>query len=207
MGSLKTCMDSIRIRTRDPYKAQLTNDQLAVLINDVLVSINDALRALECVLVFDENLEVDLIADQAFATPSFEHRGIVLGSAQIAGVPLMLDAQPKIESETGQPISYYTKSGVVHVYPTPDIAYTLKASFWSLPPTVLAAEYDTADLPYDGIWDISITRAVVVDALEIRERDISKVAALADTAWDESIGKSIEQGVIQRSMKGMFDHV
>lgn len=207
MGTLKTVMDSIRIRTRDAYKAQLTNEQLVVLINDVLVNVNDALRGLECVLVFDEYQKVDLTAGVSYATPSFEHRGIVLGSANIEGSPLALDAQPKFEIETGEPISYYMKGSVVHVYPTPDINYELTASFWKASDVMLAAEYDTANLPYDGIWDNAIMRASVVDAMEIRERDISRLAALADVAWEQALGESLEQGVIQRSMQGMYDYV
>lgn len=49
---------------------------------------------------------------------------------------------------TGRPYAYALDSASVHLYPTPDSAYTLELRYWTLPPA-LVNDTDTPTLPAD----------------------------------------------------------
>ncbi len=74
----------------------------------------------------------------------------------------------------------------------PDDVYTFNAYYWK-ELTVLSAT--TESLPFDGIFDRFIEARLVVDLLEIMERDNSRRAVFARNEWNKAMTRVYKLGL------------
>jgi len=79
----------------------------------------------------------------------------------------------------------------------PDNIYTFNVYYWK-ETTALSAT--TESLPFDGIFDRYIEAKLVVELLEIMERDNSRRAIFAQNEWDKAMGRVFKLRIEKRKV-------
>ena len=84
----------------------------------------------------------------------------------------------------------------------PDNVYTFSVFYWKETPSLAAT---TATLPFDGIFDKYIAQRLVVELLEIMERDNSRAAVFAQNEWEKAMARVYKLGLKPKmAMSNMF---
>jgi len=203
MGTLKTRLDRVRLRAKDIEKIKFTDDQMVSLANDVQERIFKYLSALESNLVLTQS-SFDTVISQSEYTLATS-TGLVFDSLWENDPlqPLAKATQLPVDSYEGAPDRYIEKAtGVVELYPTPGDVRTFNYQYYAKP--VDFTDYNVDDIPFLGIWDEALERAMVVEVFEILERDISRVAMLSQDAWDYATQQTMNRGVMRRMVKGSY---
>ena len=210
MGTVKTYGDKARIKIRDTNKRQFTDPELLDIINDILETIYQNLVSVSSNLVYAEDT-ITTVADTAEYTPTFSHNGFLWDGVWLDGEDTFLVEMSEADkvrydygTTTSEPEAYYlTEDGKVGFLWVPDDAYTVHIQFWK--PLTALTSYDSDDLPWDGIWNRAIERLLVVETLEILERDVSRQALLADMEWHRAMNLVYARGVRRyRQKSDMF---
>lgn len=210
MGTLKTHGDRARVKVRDPNKLQITDVQLLGIGNDILENVYKTLVHVSSNLVYAES-SITTEDGTIEYTPDFSHNGFLRDGVWLDGEDWFLTELTEADkvrydygTSTNEPEAYYiNEDGDVGLLWVPDDEYTVRVLYW-LPLTALTA-YDTDALPWGGIWNTAIQRLMVVEMLEILERDNSRQAMLAEIEWDKAMNITYARGVRQyRQTSDMF---
>jgi len=210
MGTLKTAGDSARTKFRDTNSLQFTDAELVSLTNTILEDIYQTLVNVSSNLVYAIGT-VTTVADTAEYTPSFTHNGFLREGSWVNGEDTYLQEVSEADkikwdygSTTSQPEAYYlTEDGKVGYLWVPDDAYTIYHMYWK--PVTAMATYATDTLPWGGIFNRFIERMLVVECLEILERDSSKQAVLAEIEMNKAMNMVYGRGVRrEKQVSSMF---
>lgn len=201
MGTVKTHGDRAQMKTRNP--TSITDTIVLGLINDILENIYQQLVFVESNLVYAET-SIPTVAGTMEYTPTPSFNGFLRDGVWIDGEDgylIELSETDKVKydygSTTSQPEGYYlTEDGKVGFLWVPDAVYTIYCQYWK--PLTALTDYDNDDLPWGGIWNQAIQRLLVVEILEILERDNSRQAILADIEWDKAMNMVYARGIRQR---------
>lgn len=205
MGTVATFGDKAGKKVRDSSYNQFSKDDRLEIINDILETIYQSLVAVESNLVYAEDTQAT-VADTAEYTPSFSFDGFLQDGSWVDGEDnylVQVSEGDKIkwdfDSTTNQPEAFYvTEDGKIGYLWVPDAVYTIHHQYW-LPLTALT-NYDTNTLPWGGIFNRAIERLLVVEMLEILERDPSRQAVLADIEMNKAIQMVYVRGLRQRKV-------
>ena len=203
MGTLAVKLNKVRLHIKDLDKTKFSDDELLLLANDIRSRIDRLLESMESSLVFTQasfNTEVGVL-DYTLATT----KGLADESVWITDpeYPLTLVTWIPTDGATGTPSRYaLLPDGNISLYPTPDEVQTVGYSYYA--ESTPFTSYTTDDIPYFGIWDEGLERTVTLEALEILERDISRVSILANDAWMQATQKTVLRGCRRRQSKGSY---
>jgi len=210
MGTLATVLNSVRLRIKDQYKNEFTDDELIVLTIEVMDLVYETLRTMESNLVVDK-ITIPTVADVAeYPLPGvmvIAHRGVWIDEQKpLAKIITPFDLG---YTETGSPEYYMlTTDNSLKLLPTPDKEYevTVVCTEGYLQPTM--ETFDTYDFPWTGVWNRAILRGIVVECLGILERSVAIPAVHAQEAWDSATVASYNRGRIPRTNQGrLFDGI
>jgi hypothetical protein len=201
MGTVKTHGDLARVKARNP--TSITDLITLGLVNGILENIYQQLVFVESNLVYAETSITTAAGDMEY-TPEVSFNGFLRDGVWVDGETTYLAELTEADkvkydygSTTSRPEGYYlTEDGKVGFLWVPDDEYTIYAQYWK--PLTALDDYDDDDLPWGGIWNQAIERLLVVEILEILERDNSRQAILADIEWDKAMNMVYARGIRQR---------
>lgn len=212
MGTVKTHGDLAKLKIRDSNDRQFTDTNRLSMINDILETIYQKLCFIESNLVYAEGT-ITLGDGTEEYTPSFApHNGFLDDGVWLDGEDTYLTQVTEADkvrydygSTTSEPEAYYlTEDGKVGFLWVPDDTYTVHVQYWN--PLTVLTDYDNDDLPWGGIWDRVIQRLLVVEMLEVLERDNSRQALLADIEENSAMNMVYKLGVRpKRQVSDMFN--
>lgn len=208
MGTLLETFNSVRLRIKDQYKNEFTNADLLIISSEVLTQVQDQLAVLESNLVMQPT-KFDTVAN----VDTYTVTG--LGSIIYGGVwidkeyPLSQLVMPieDVTTDNSQPTFYrMLADGSMLLYPTPDQGYTVTVVNTTAFTEPTEATLDTYDIPWQGIWNKAVMRAMVVECLTILERSVYIAAVQAEDAWSAAVQATYAYGMVKRTRRGgMFD--
>ena len=205
-----------RFRIRDQSSEFFTSDtDLLYIINGTLEELYSTLQFMESILIYEHTTvttSTGTTASTAEVSLAFSHAGIMENGVWRVGFgdsPLyaVVETEKKywnVDGATGTavvavPSAYYLTQnggtmGFLHI---PDNVYTFNVFYWK-PITQLSAT--TSALPYRGIFDEYITNKLVVECLEVMERDNSRASILAQIAYNKALQKVYALGLRRKKM-------
>ncbi len=202
MGTVKTCGDAARIKTRDTDKHWFDDSDLLIFINGILTDIYQKLVFAESNLVYAQGT-ITTSAGTPEYTPSFSFTGFleqgswITDSEPLAQVFETRKIDYDVSNTTGRPEAYYiTEDGKIGYLWVPDAAYTVNHLYWK--PLVSLSSYSDDDLPWAGIFDNYIQRRLIAEMLEVMEKDNSRQFALAEIENDRAMNMAYARGVRRR---------
>ena len=210
MGTLKTAGDNARIKFRDTNSLQFSDAQLVSLVNTILEDIYQTLVNVSSNLVYAVGTQAT-VANTVEYTPSFTHNGFLREGSWVDGEDDYLQEVSEADkikwdydSTTSQPEAYYlTEDSKVGYLWVPDDAYTIYHTYWK--PVTAMATYASDVLPWGGIFNRFIERMLVVECLEILERDSSRQATLAEIEHNKAMNMVYARGVRrEKQVSSMF---
>ena len=209
-----------RIKTRDEDSEFFTSDTpLIYIINDIREEIYQQLVFVGSNLVYDHTTvttSTGTTASTAEVSLSFSHAGIMKGGVWRVGHDQPLYAvteTAKINyntegatgtAVTGVPTAYYmtqndSTMGFLYI---PDDIYTFNVFYWK--PLTEISTGGTA-LGFNNVFNSYITQKLVVEMLEIMERDNSRASILAQIEHDKAMKKVYKIGMRKKvAMSDMF---
>lgn len=201
MGTVKTAIANARVKIRDRDKNLfIYDDELIAIINGILENIYTSLVYAQSNLVYAIG-SVTTVADTAEYTPSFTTKGGFLEEASwVDGEDWFLQQTFEPEkikydysSSTSEPeLFYVTEDSKIGYLYVPDDEYTIYHTYWK-PFTAISNTMDS--LPWEGIWDRVVERSLVVELLEIMEKDTSRQAVMTQMEWDKAMNLTYSRGV------------
>jgi len=210
MGTLATAGNNARIKFRDTNSLQFSDTQLISLVNTILEDIYQTLVNVSSNLVYAVGT-VTTVASTAEYTPDFTHNGFLRDGSWVDGEDTYLQEVSEADkikwdydSTTSQPEAYYlTEDGKVGYLWVPDDAYTIYHTYWK--PITAMSTYATDTLPWGGIFNRFIERMLIVECLEILERDSSRQAVLAEIEHNKVMNLVFARGVRrEKQVSNMF---
>jgi len=210
MGTVKTCGDRARVKIRDTDSLQFTDAQLLGITNGILEDIYQTLVNVSSNLVYAIGT-VTTEDSTAEYTPGFTHNGFLREGSWVDGEDTYLQEVSEADkikwdydSTTSQPEAYYiTEDEKVGYLWVPDDAYTIYHTYWK--PVTALTTYATDALPWGGIFNRFIERMLIVECLEILERDNSRQAMLAGIERDKALNMVYARGVRkEKQVSNMF---
>lgn len=209
MGTVRTFADRAKIKMADQEIRVLDNNVLGIL-NDILETIYQTLVNVNSNLVYGIGT-VTTVADTAEYTPSFSFDGFLREGSWVDGEDTYLaqvSEADKIKwdysSTTNQPKAFYvTEDGKIGYLWVPNDVYAIYHTYWK--PLVSLTNYDADDLPWGGIWNRTIARLLMVELLEIANRDSSRQAVFVQLEWDKAMSMVYHRGVRkEKQISNMF---
>lgn len=196
MGTLNTALVNIRMRIKEDKVQYFTDTNLVSIINDYIHRAYDLMKGIECKLIMNVN-EITLASGQT-DYPITDFAGIVdhmvLNSNR--------DSIPQYSEFSPEAYSYKEYASGIQIF-NGVAGDTIIVYSWQIIPELDVADRVTANLPFNGVWNEAIIRAVVVECQEIREHDNSRTSVFAKEAEDNALYASCERyGLITRSMVG-----
>ena len=210
MGTLLTVGTRARVKIRDVDILIFTNAQLMGMVNDILETIYQSLVFISSNLVYTEGT-IDIEADVMEYTPDFTHNGFLRNGVWLDGedtfLPQVTESDKvkySYDTATAPPEAYYlTEDDKVGFLCVPDDDYTVHVEYWE--PLTELDDYDDDDLPWGGIFNRYIQRALVVECLETLERDPSRQGILADMEWGKALNLVYARGLRkEKQVSDMF---
>ena len=210
MGTVKTHGDIAKLKIRDSSDRQFDDANRLSMINDILENIYQQLCFVESNLVYAEGTITteDGVGEYI---PEFSHNGFLHDGVWLDGEDNYLTQVTEADkvrydygSTTMEPEAYYlTENGKAGFLWVPDDAYTVHVQYWK--PLTALTDYDEDALPWGGIWNRVIQRLLVVEMLEILERDNSRQAIFADIEETKAMNMVYIRGVRpKRQASSMF---
>jgi hypothetical protein len=201
MGTLLTTLSSVRLRIKDKYKNEFSDEEMLEIVVEVMEQVHEALRTMQSNLVIDTTTFSTVSGVSDYTTGLYD---ILDGSIWVhSAAPLELIMAPVEEADPAVPIGYMVlPSGDIRLVPTPDDVYTITLTSCTpfVAPTL--ATMNDYDFPWEGLWNRAILRIIVVECLTILERAIGVPAAQAAHAWDEAVMATYNRGIVRRTRKG-----
>lgn len=207
MGTLSTTLDSVRIRIKDRYKNEFTDEELIILVTEIMEGVHENLRRMESNLVLETSDLATVSGTSTYALTGIDD--IVEVWCNYDEEPLTLLMIPVEPMDSARPV-YYTMlpSGELKLTPTPDAVYTLAITNCNHFTAPTSDTLNTYDFPWSGIWDRAIMRALVLECLSILERSVGVASAQAQAAHDEAVIQTYTHGIIRRTRRGrLFDGI
>lgn len=200
MGTVATYADRARVKVRDSGRTELIDSEVLGILNGILETIYQTLVNVNSNLVYGVGT-VTTVADTAEYTPSFSFDSFLREGSWVDGEDLYLTQVAEMDkikwdydSSTNQPEAFYvTEGGDVGYLWVPDDAYTIYHTYWK--PLTELSNYTTDDLPWGGVWNRYIERMLIVEYLEIKEKDSSRQAALAQLEWGKAMEMTYARGI------------
>jgi hypothetical protein len=223
-----------RARVRDQNNEFFTTDSGAVMymINGTLEEIYSTLQFSESQLIYGHTLvstTTGTTASTCEVSLGFKHAGFLdngvyrmgYGESPLFAVTELDKRHFNVDGQsagratttgplavTGLPTAYYlteqgdtsaSTMGFLHI---PDNIYTFNVFYWK-PITQVTAVTDP--LPYNGIFNEYITHKLVVEMLEVMERDNSRAAIYAQLSFNKAMQRVYSRGLKERkSISNMF---
>lgn len=212
MSSLISKINTVRIRIKDKKVNEFPDADLAAIANSVLHRVHDTLVAVESNLVLatgtvsclaetseyvlaDEGIDTNTLIEDSLWIDDYEN-------------PLTAVLRTDLDEESGTPEEYaYLPNGSIKLFPTPDEACTLHVTYVEELTEVTEGTLNSYDIPWQGLWDQAIERALVVECLTILERSIRIAAVSAADAWTIALNKTYKRGHFRRFKKGRLFYV
>lgn len=209
MATVATQITRARVKIRDEDSLFFTSDTtLFNLIKDIIEEVYTHLVKVESKFVYAHST-ITLTAGTGEYTPTFSHNGFVDNGSWLikdgaANTVYLFETtesqknQYNYLSGTSEPEAYYhTEDGKVGFLWVPDSGstYTVQIQYWK---PVSQPSGTSGSLPWNGTFDRYIERRLVVDLLEIMERDNSRQAILASQEWDAAMNMVYRKGLRQR---------
>lgn len=203
MGTLKSQLDKVRLHIKDTAKTKFTDESLITLADEVRIRIDRLLESMESNLVFTQTSFDTVVGttDYTLATT----KGLADESVWIDSpeYPLAMVTELPVDGATGNPDRYaLLPNGNISLYPEPSEVVTISYSYYA--ESTPFTSYTDDNIPYLGIWDEALERAVTIECMEILERDVSRVAVLASDAWIQATQKTVQRGCRRRRSKGSY---
>lgn len=220
MTLASSTITNARFKIHDEDSTYFTsNTQLLVIINDIIQEIYSTLLFTESSLVYDHTTVTTTTGTTGSTNEfslSISHAGIMKDGVWRVGydTPLLAVVESdrrhyNTDGATGTavvclPTAYYltqnnSTMGFLHI---PDDAYTFNVFYWKETPTLSAT---TDSLPFDGMFDRYIAQKLVVELLEVMERDNSRAAILAQNEWEKAMTRVYATGLKPKmSISNMF---
>ena len=206
MTTVANIITKARIKANDSGKTRIKEDtDLVKLLDDHVLSIHDTLVNMRSNLLLKSGTISISSGTETYSPPTGHYITLEDGVYIDEGSPLTKVTQNQNMAEDystgGQPTMYYLDdSGDFGFLPVPDGSYTVNVLFFPSY-TALAATTDT--IPYT-FFDRYFELALVVDMLEIMERDNRRYAIFAQQAYDQAMTKVVERGCVRLKFKGMY---
>lgn len=203
MGTLGTKLDKVRLHIKDTDKTKFTDAQLVILAEDVRSRIDRLLESMESNLIFTQATFDTVVGTTDYTLATL--KGLADETVWISDpeYPLTLVTQLPTDGATGSPTRYaLLPDGNISLYPEPNTIETISYGYYA--ESTPFTDYVTDDIPYFGMWDEALERIVTLEALEILERDVSRVSILANDAWMAAIQKTVLRGCRRRQSKGSY---
>jgi len=192
MGTLSTTVDKVRIRIIENKTRFFSDDDFLSLANDSIQEIFDELVGMECKLVANYS-EQTLVA----ATAEYTITGIDTLIPEMVYVDEV--EVPVYDPLRPDELSYEQTSTGIKFYNHDD---GQDALIWYWGPVPVLTDFDNDDLPWEGIWNNAIMRSLVVETKEIRTKKVNNTAALATSAAEKAMNRSVARyGTIQRIIR------
>lgn len=207
-----------RVKIHDEDKAYFSTDSsLLDIINEIIMEIHSYLMFIESNLAYD-HLQITTSSSVGEYALGVDHSGILRDGVWRVDYENPLDQVDETDKRfyhtTGtqnivsQPEAYYIKAGgdTMGFLGVPDGAYTFAVYYWKPVTELTETTSGSAEvLPFNGIFDGYIQRRLVVELLEIQERDNSRQALLTGAEWDRALTRVYSLGVREkRAMSDMF---
>ena len=209
MGTVKVQGDLARIKIRDVNKLEFSDSDILSVINTIIVEIYKLLSNMMSNLVYTE-INITTEEDVSIYTPDTLNNGFVRDGSWFDDDTEYLQEvletdRIKYQYGNGQPRYFYQKNnGDIGYLPCPDKEYNITHGVWRRATTL--TDYDLDDLPLEGIFDNYISNMVVVELLEILERDNSRAAVFAEIARNQAMTVVYSKGVrSERITSDMFN--
>ena len=208
MGTLNTICDRARVKIRDVDGLVFTDAQLMGIVNGILEQIYQTLCQAESALVYGET-SFDTVDGTMEYTPAVTFYGILDDGMWVDGEDTylqMVSEADKIkwdyESTESQPEAYYlSEDSNIGLLWVPDAAYTIHYQYYK--PLTAMSTFATDALPWGGIWNLAIERMLIVECMEVQERDASRHAVMSVVEWDKAMNITHKRGI--RSRKQVSD--
>lgn len=210
MGTLATQADKAGVKARDSSYLQFIKDVRLGMVNDILEDIYQTLVNVSSNLVYAEGTQT--VTDGVMEyTPTFDHNGFLRDGSWVDGEDVYMQQVSEADkikwdygNTTNQPeVFYVTEDGKVGYLWVPDDTYTIHHQYWK--PLTVLDDYDADDLPWDGIFNRFIMRALTVEMLEILERDNSRQAIFAEIENNKALNLVYARGVRrEKQVSSMF---
>lgn len=220
MTAASTTITSARFKIHDEDSTYFSSDTpILGIINDIIQDVYSTLMSLESTLVYGHTTVTTTTGTTGTTNEfslSISHAGILRDGVFRKGYETPLYAVTETERRhyntdgaTGTavvcvPTAYYltennSTMGFLHIQ---NNAYTFSVYYWKETPALSAA---TESLPFDGIFDKFIAQKLVVELLEIMERDNSRAAILAQNEWEKALVRVYSIGLRPKmAISGMF---
>ena len=203
MTTAATTITSARFKIHDEDSTYFDTDSyLLSLINDIIQEVYSTLLQVESPLVQSSTTVTTTTGTTGTtneASLSITHAGIDkvwrvgYGECPLVAVVESDKNHYNTDGPTGTaivalPEAYYltgenSTMGFLHI---PDNVYTFNVYYWNEVPALSAT---TGTLPYDGIFDRYVEAKLVVELLEIQERDNSRRAIFAQNEWNKAMAR------------------
>ena len=107
-------------------------------------------------------------------------------------------------ASTSTPEAYYiTEDGKVGYLPVPDDSYTIHHLYWK--PITVMSDYNSDSLPWGGIFNQYIEKMLIVECLEVLEKNSSNQMALANMEWNKALNMVYTRGLRkEKQVSDMF---
>jgi len=203
LGSITT-RALVKARGSSQYLYEEKDAQLLGIANGILHEIYDALRAIESNLVYAIQTKdtVASTAEYALTTAFDDILSIWLKDSD--GVEY--DPLTEVDEEykrlfdtanvTAQPQYYYlTEDAKVGLLDIPDAVYTMNVIYHPALTELTALTGSGSTMPWKDLWNKYIEAALVVELLEIQERQSQLRLVEKKIAWDQAMNATLKLGV------------
>jgi len=208
-----TTITNARFKIQDEDSTYFTADtQFLVIINDIIEDIYSTLIKIGSGLVYDHTTITTTTGTTGSTNEvslSIAHAGFLKVWRKGYDTPLFAVTETdrshyNVDGATGTavtaiPEAYYLteNNSTMGFLWIPDNVYTFNAYYWK-ERTSLSATTET--LPYDGIFDKFIEAKLIVELLEVMERDNSRRAILAQNEWSKAMARVYKLGLRKRKV-------
>lgn len=210
MGTVATYCDRARVRVRDSARIELIDPEVLGILNGILETIYQTLVNVNSNLVYALGT-VTTVDGTAEYTPTFTFDSFLRDGSWVDGEDTYLKEVSEADkikwdytSTTNTPEAYYiTEDGKVGYLWVPDDAYTIYHTYWAQVTAI--TNYTTGTLPWGGIFNRYIERQLVIEILEMQEKDTSMSMFHAQTEWDKAMTMVYNRGIRrERQASDMF---
>ena len=205
-----------RFKIRDESSTFFTSDtSILTVINNIIQDIYTTLIHIESSLIYSHTTVTTTTGTTGSTNEvslSIAHAGIMKDGVTRVGYgewPLFAVTEDEkrvynTDGATGTavrgiPEAYYLteNNSTMGFLWIPDNAYTFNVFYWK---EVTALSATTESLPFDGIFDRFIAQKLVVELLEIMERDNSRAAIFAQNEWNKAMQRVYKLGLRKKKV-------
>ena len=211
MTTAATTITRARVDIRDESSEFFTSDATLVnKINDILENIYSRLCFVESNIVYKIG-SVTTTADTAEYSLGFsfnsidESNGVWISGNDTYLYPISEEDKIKYDyiNTTTEPEAFYiTEDSKIGFMSVPNDTFGIYIKYWE---KLTALTGTSGTLPWSGIFDRYVHKMLVVELLEIMERDNSRASILAGIEWNTAINTILKRGTKDMSQRsGMF---